>query len=133
VLDARTGEAKALAHEAEALRAALAHARAVAESLEKSLATQRTSHVTQTTEAVARVQHGPPAPASPSPPPTPENSRKRPNAGRRLASQAEQERETAKGQAAHAAARLQHLIAERTAFIAEVERRLGVRQQRATP
>jgi hypothetical protein len=132
VLDARTGEAKALAHEAEALRAALAHARAVAESLEKSLATQRTAHVTQTTEAVARVQHDARTrlalAAAHARELTEEAER-----WRRLASQAEQERETAKGQAAHAAARLQHLIAERTAFIAEVERRLGVRQQRATP
>jgi len=128
VLDARTKEAQALAREAEALRTTLAQAKALAASLEKTLATQRTAHAVQTTEAVARAQEDARARLAHAAAHARELAEEA-ERWRRLASQAEQERDAARGQAAHAAARLQHLAAERAAFIAEAERRLGIRPQ----
>ncbi|MFZ2875034.1 MAG: methyltransferase domain-containing protein [Phycisphaerales bacterium] len=128
MLDARTKEAHALAAASEALRSALAQANAAVASLEGRLATQRAAFASQTTEAVAHAQNDARERLSLAAAHAGE-LREEAERWRRLAAQAEQEREAARAQATLSSARAQHLAAERAAFIAEAERRLGIRPQ----
>lgn len=132
VLDARTREAHALAAAAEALRSALAQAKASVASLESALATQRAAFASRATEAVAQAQGDARARLALAATHARE-LKDEAERWRRLAAQAEQERDAARGQAAQSSARAQYLAAERAAFIAEAERRLGIRPQGGTP